>query len=162
VQHSTVAITVEEAVVSARVSNSSLLVSSKEIEQARQIGSVIDLTKAAAAFDIVTEHDHIRVPAELAGVVWAIIDAMTRSETVTVGAVPPEVTTTVAAKELGISRPTLMKMISAGEISAHKVGSHTRLKTVDILALRQQRRDTQRHAFEDLRRFEDSVGLDDH
>lgn len=147
---------------SAQLSERSLLVSSNEMEQARQISSLIDLTEAAGAFDVVTEsHEHIRVPAELAGVVRAVIDAMSRGATVTVGAMPPEITTTVAAKELGISRPTLMKMIRDCTIAAHKVGSHTRLKTADVLALRQQRHDAKRRAFDDLRRFEDSIGLED-
>lgn len=146
---------------SAQLGERSLVVSSNEMEQARQISSQIDLTQAEGAFDVVTEHDgHIRVPAELAGVVRAVIDAMSRGATVTVGAMPPEITTTVAAKELGISRPTLMKMIKDRDIAAHKVGSHTRLKTADVHELQQRRREAQRRAFDDLRDFEDSIRLE--
>ena len=46
--------------------------------------------------------------------------------------VPQELTTTVAAKRLGISRPTLMKLIREGKIPAHKVRSHMRLLTTDV------------------------------
>lgn len=144
------------------ISDRSVLVSADEIEQARQVSASIDWEAAASPFDVVTEHDrHIRVPAELAGVVRAVLSAMARGASVTVAAMPAEITTTVAAKELGVSRPTLMKMIKNSEIPAHKVGSHTRLKTDDVHAVLRQRRNEQRRAFNDLRDFEESLGLDD-
>ncbi len=40
-------------------------------------------------------------------------------------------TTTVAAQRIGISRPTLMKAIRSGDLPAHKVGSHFRIRTED-------------------------------
>ena len=45
-------------------------------------------------------------------------------------------TTTVAAQRIGVSRPTLMKAIRAGELPAHKVGSHFRIRTEDADAFR--------------------------
>jgi toxin-antitoxin system, antitoxin component, merR family len=45
--------------------------------------------------------------------------------------VPHDLTTTVAAQRIGISRPTLMKAIRSGELPAHKVGSHFRIRTED-------------------------------
>ena len=76
------------------------------------------------------------------------------------GSIPSELTTTTAAGMLGISRPTLMKLVHAGEIPAHKVGSHTRINADDVLAYREQIRNRQRAAFDELRAFEDAQGLD--
>ena len=45
-------------------------------------------------------------------------------------------TTTVAAQRIGISRPTLMKAIRSGDLPAHKVGSHFRIRTEDADAFR--------------------------
>jgi hypothetical protein len=53
-----------------------------------------------------------------------------------------------------------MKLIHSGEIPAHKVGSHTRLKTDDVLTYRERMREQQRAAFRKLRAFEDAEGLD--
>lgn len=79
--------------------------------------------------------------------------------TVTIGSVPNEVTTTTAADMLDISRPTLMKLIRAGEIPAPKIGTHTRLKSSDVIGYRERKRGAQQAAFDDLRAFEDAEGL---
>lgn len=48
-------------------------------------------------------------------------------------------TTTEAAKMLGISRPTLMKLIEAGEIDSVKVASHHRIPAPAILRYEEAR-----------------------
>lgn len=63
---------------------------------------------------------------------------------------PAVLTTTTAAGILGISRPTLMKLIDKGEIPSHKVGSHTRLKAVDVYSALRARRERERAAFAEL------------
>lgn len=72
----------------------------------------------------------------------------------TVGTIPKELTT-AAAGFLGVSRPTLMKMINRGEIPAHKVGTHSRLFSKDVLELRKAQREAARKAFDELREIED-------
>lgn len=78
-----------------------------------------------------------------------------------VEAVPHDLTTTVAAKRLGVSRPTLMKLIREKKIPAHKVGSHTRLKAQDIDAFRnrmlEQKALEQKQAFEKLLDLESEI-----
>ncbi len=71
---------------------------------------------------------------------------------------PEELTTTAAADMLGVSRPTLMKLIEAGEIRSHKVGSHSRLRSADVLELRTKRAAARKIAFEKLRELEEEVG----
>lgn len=73
------------------------------------------------------------LPAELSEIVGQVLRVVAQGGTVTVGAMPEELTTTAAPKQLGVSRPTLMRMIKDGEISSHKVGTHTRLRTSDVL-----------------------------
>ncbi|HZK04577.1 MAG TPA: helix-turn-helix domain-containing protein [Actinomycetaceae bacterium] len=73
----------------------------------------------------------------------------------TIGTLPKELTTTTAAGILGVSRPTLMKMIGRGEIPAHKVGTHSRLFSRDVLEFRRAQREDARKAFEELRELED-------
>jgi excisionase family DNA binding protein len=84
------------------------------------------------------------------------IVAMGTQSRLTIQPLPPVITTTVAADLLGTTRPTLRKWIQAGILPAHKVGSHTKLKTADVLALRDKRLEERRAAFESLRAFEEN------
>lgn len=72
---------------------------------------------------------------------------MARGGTVTIGAVPEVLTTSAAAGILGISRPTLMKMINEGAIPSHMVGTHHRLRVDDVFAALFARRARERAAF---------------
>lgn len=73
----------------------------------------------------------------------------------TIEPLPKIITTTVAAQLLGTTRPTIRKWIEAGIIPAHKVGSHTKLRATDVLALQEKRSQQRREAFAELRAFEE-------
>jgi len=79
---------------------------------------------------------------------------------VSIAALPEELTTTVAAELIGVSRPTLMKMVRDGVLSSRQAGTHTRLRTEDVLALRRVRARERREAFEALLRFDEEFGAD--
>lgn len=100
----------------------------------------------------------IRVPRELIGLVQTVLRAASRGEQLTIGSVPDELSTSVAADQLGISRPTLMKLIASGELASHKVGTHTRVRTEDVRAFRRARLERQRQAFNELRELEEGLG----
>ena len=87
------------------------------------------------------------LPRELGVLLQEVLRAMASGATVTVMSTPAEITTSTAAAMLGISRPTLMKMITDGAIPAHKVGTHTRLLTEDVTAAKRARRVRERAAF---------------
>ena len=71
---------------------------------------------------------------------------------------PSEVTTTTAASMLGMSRPTLMKHVRSGRISAHKVGSHHKLFSKDVLEFREVLKQEKRQAVFDLLDAEEDLG----
>ncbi len=56
-----------------------------------------------------------------------------------------QLTTQRAADLLGVSRPHLIKLLEAGELAYHKVGSHRRIYLKALVAY-QKRRDTDRKA----------------
>lgn len=91
------------------------------------------------------------MPHELSAIIGRVLEVMANGGTVVVGSLPEELTTTVAAAQLGISRPTLMKLIGGEQIPARKVGTHHRLKSADVLAFRQERLERQRTALDELR-----------
>jgi excisionase family DNA binding protein len=91
------------------------------------------------------------MPRELGILLQRVLEAVASGTPVTVSSIPKELTTSQAAALLGVSRPTVMKMIERGDIPSRKVGSHARLQAVDVLAARRARRERQRVAFERLR-----------
>lgn len=99
----------------------------------------------------------VTVPAELASIMGRVLEIVADGGTAVVGSLPEELTTTVAAEQLGISRPTLMKLIREGGLPARKVGTHHRVKTSDVQAFRRERLRRQRAAFDELRALEDEL-----
>jgi len=91
------------------------------------------------------------VPEGLSQLLLHVLEHTAEGGALTVRTMPDELTTTVAADMLGVSRPTLMKMIANGDIPARDVGSHKRLKAHDVLALKNQRLEGQKAAFHKLR-----------
>ncbi|KAF0848649.1 helix-turn-helix domain-containing protein [Nocardia caishijiensis] len=143
-----------------------LSISDNEVAEARTFISDVEQangsrpTAGSAGITVALETGaSVEMPAGLTALISQVLDLVARGCTVTVGSVPNEVTTTVAARMLDISRPTLVKLIREGRIPAHKVGSHTRLKTADVLSHRDSQRAEQRAAFDDLRAFEDDLHL---
>lgn len=99
----------------------------------------------------------IPVPDELTQILETVLNVVANGGTVTIGALPEELTTTVAARMIGVSRPTLMKMIDRGEIPAHMVNAHHRLKTSDVHAFQKLRIQQQKEAFAELRVLEEDL-----
>lgn len=73
---------------------------------------------------------------------------------VTISEAPDKMTSTTAADVLGVSRPTLMKWVREGRIDSFKVGTHTRFRRDDVLALKQRRSAERQDAFTRLRELD--------
>jgi excisionase family DNA binding protein len=104
---------------------------------------------------VMIEGKPVTVPKGLATLIAHVIQRAAEGGVMTIRSMPDELTTTVAADMLGVSRPTLMKLIRNGELKSHAVGSHHRVKSQDVLALRDRRIAQQREALERLRVLED-------
>ena len=61
----------------------------------------------------------------------------------TVTPTEPQLTTQQAADLLGVSRPTVVRMIDSGELRAERNGSRRRLLLSDVLEYRERRRQRQ-------------------
>lgn len=70
-------------------------------------------------------------------------------------------TTTEAAMMLGLSRPTLMKHIEAGEIGHVMVGTHHRIPADAILSFQRARTARREKAAEVLTAFSNEIGFVD-
>ncbi|UZF59340.1 helix-turn-helix domain-containing protein (plasmid) [Gordonia polyisoprenivorans] len=91
----------------------------------------------------VGEHDRIELPENLHHVLTRVVAAMVQGRAVTVAPQSMTLTTQQAADLLGVSRPTVVRLITDGHIAAERVGNRHRLLLDDVLAYRDARRTRQ-------------------
>lgn len=137
--------------------NETLMVSEPAQEQAEVLVDRAAGSKLSG-FYIVIDGNEVPLGDSLSQLVAHVIEGAANRGSITVRTMPEEVSTTVAAHELGISRPTLMKMVRSGEIPSHNVGSHTRLLYKDVLEADQRISQQKADAFSRLLNIEDSLG----
>ena len=83
----------------------------------------------------------VQLPERLSKFVVALVESAAAGASLTTTSLPDELTTTVAAQILGVSRPTLMKMVAREDLPSKKVGTHTRLLRDDVLRFRRKRQE---------------------
>ena len=98
-----------------------------------------------AAYSLVSPDgaDRVAVPAELHQVLLRSSNAMSQGLAVTITPQTLQLTTQQAADLLGISRPTLIKLLDNDQIPHQRIGTHRRLQLRDVLDYREQRRAAQ-------------------
>lgn len=87
--------------------------------------------------------------------IFDALQSIAANGSVRIEQVPDELTTTTAAHMLGVSRPTLMKWIAAGDLPSFKRGSHTRLLREDIQEFLMERETAQSEQLHALREFDE-------
>jgi excisionase family DNA binding protein len=125
---------------------------------------------AAAVRDAVAAGESLRVQVgdavcdingDLAVGVLALLDAVGAGLSVDITALPADLTTGQAADLLGVSRPTVVALIDKGTLPATRVGTHRRLRTLDVLNYREQARQRRGAALDELVAVSDELGLYD-
>ncbi|MBS9534033.1 helix-turn-helix domain-containing protein [Mycobacterium sp. M1] len=89
--------------------------------------------------------EQIPLPIEVYDVLVRVVAAMRKQRAVTIAPIEQRLTTQEAADLLGISRPTLIKLIEEGEMACEKLSGsrHRRLLLSDVLDYQSRRRDRQ-------------------
>lgn len=87
--------------------------------------------------------EQVEIPAEVYRILLQVIAAMSQGLAVTVMPQSQKLTTQQAAELLGVTRPTLVRLLDAGKIPFERAGTHRRLFLHDVLAYREQRREEQ-------------------
>lgn len=103
------------------------------------------------------EHEHVEIPAAVHRVLLQVLEAVKAGKAVTVAPQSKLLTTQQAADLLGVSRPTVVKLIDEGALPGDTPGKSRRMvKLDDLLAYRGRRREAQYRAL-----LETSVDYDD-
>lgn len=92
--------------------------------------------------------DQVELPAEVYRILRQVVEAMRNGLAVTVVPQSLTLTTQQGADLLGVSRPTLIKLLDGGRIPFERVGMHRRIQLRDLLAYREKRREEQYAALE--------------
>ena len=93
------------------------------------------------------EGDQVEIPETVYRILLQVLEAMKAGKAVTVAPQNTVLTTQQAADLLGVSRPTVVKLVESRQLPAHTPGQRRRLiKLDDLLAYRQRRREAQYQA----------------
>ncbi len=88
----------------------------------------------------------IAVPREIFDALRQVAEAMANGLAVTVCPQTQMLTTQQAAELLGVSRPTVIRLLESGSVPFERVGTHRKLLLRDVVAFREQRRTQQYEA----------------
>lgn len=133
-------------------------------EQAGAVEEFLDRGRAQGTFTakLVSPHgDSVTVPAELFTVLSQIAGILARGDGVSVSPVASELTTTEAARMLGMSRPTLIHLLDTDQLRSRRVGTHRRVLLEDALSYKRESIRRRLAEFDALRLEADALGLDD-
>lgn len=130
----------------------------KDVEAVDEVARV--LSKPAAKL-VGSEGAEVELPAEVHEVLSHVVDAMRHGQAITVAPVSMRLTTSQAAEMLGLSRPTLVKLLEEHEIPFERTSRHRRVRLDDLLAYRERRRVERRSALDEMTRQAVADGLYD-
>jgi excisionase family DNA binding protein len=103
--------------------------------------------------------ERLVLPPEVFEVLRDVVEAMANGQAVTLAPVHQRLTTQEAADLLGISRPTLVKLLETGEIPFEQPGRHRRVRLADVLAYRERASVERRAALDRMVQIADEVDM---
>jgi excisionase family DNA binding protein len=101
------------------------------------------------------------LPEEVYRVLVEVVQAMREGEAVTLVPRTQRLTTQEAADFLGVSRPTLVKLLEEGKIPYEQPGRHRRIMFTDLLAYQERLREERRAALDRMTEEASEAGLYD-
>lgn len=101
------------------------------------------------------------LPASVAEALAEILEAAADGERALVLRSPEDLTTEQAGAVLGVSRPTVVRLVEAGKLPARMVGTHRRLALSEVLAYREASTKRRRRALDEMAREAEELGLYD-
>lgn len=120
-------------------------------EALRDIERLVEQNASKAAL-IAPNGEARPIPDEIFRILDQVANALADGQGITVVPQGMSMTTQQAADFLGVSRPTLVRLLEAGDIPFDKPGRHRRVKLEDLVEYQTQARVERRAALRELRR----------
>jgi excisionase family DNA binding protein len=103
----------------------------------------------------------VDLPEPVAEALTEMLAAAADGERVLVLRALQSLTTEQAAAVLGVSRPTVVRLVDTGKLQARMVGTHRRLALADVLAYRETSAGRRRDALDEMTTEAEDLGLYD-
>ncbi|CAN5653458.1 hypothetical protein BH24ACT5_BH24ACT5_13690 [soil metagenome] len=103
--------------------------------------------------------EHLVLPPEVFEVLRDVVEAMAQGQAVTIAPVHQRLTTQEAAGLLGVSRPTVVKLLESGAIPFEQPGRHRRVRLADVLAYRERASAERRAALDRMVEIADEADM---
>lgn len=103
----------------------------------------------------------VQLPEGLVRLLQLVLNLASSGEPISLSQPPLVLTSVEAAKTLGMSRPTLLKLAAEGKIPSTKVGTHTRFTHEAVRKFADELQRESRSNFDQLRKLEDTLDVVD-
>jgi excisionase family DNA binding protein len=101
------------------------------------------------------------LPSEVFEVLREVLQAMSQGLAITIAPQHTVLTTGEAADLLGVSRPTLVRLLESGEIPFEQPGRHRRVRLADLIAYQARSRRARAASLDEMVRSSEAAGLYD-
>ena len=101
------------------------------------------------------------LPSEVFEVLREVLQAMSQGLAITIAPQHTVLTTGEAADLLGVSRPTLVRLLESGEIPFEQPGRHRRVRLADLIAYQARSRRALAASLDEMVRSSEDAGLYD-
>lgn len=125
-----------------------------------RLDAVLEVLTSAGPIELVTaEGRRARIPEELVEVIQSMVTALHDGQAITLAPHSMKMTTQDAADFLGISRPTVVRLLERGEIPYAQPGRHRRILLADLLEYQQESAMKRRRILDSISRQAEEEGL---
>ncbi|CUU55365.1 DNA binding domain-containing protein, excisionase family [Parafrankia irregularis] len=130
------------------------------------LGALLDLARfldlhAEPALLLGPDGEQVPLPEEVYRLLVEVVNSMRQGKIITLVPHTRRLTTQEAADFLGISRPTLVRLLEEGHIPFDQPGRHRRVLFTDLLAYQERRRAERRAALDRMTEDASEAGLYD-
>lgn len=130
-------------------------------KDAPELASLATALQAPTAALVGPDGAQTPLPDEVYQVLKNVVDAMSQGLAITVAPHNTQLTTQEAADLLGVSRPTLVRLLEDGEIPFEHRGRHRRVMLADVIAYQERARAKRRATLDEMTRTAAEDGTDD-
>lgn len=135
-----------------------LLIPDSESKQVELLRQMMETGRAAL---VGPKGQRREIPEDVYQLFLRVLGHLQRGQGVSIVPHNKQLTTQAAADILGVSRQYCVRLLEDGKIPFHKVGTHRRVRLVDLLAFKEQRDRGRRKAITDMARDAVDAGVYD-